>query len=587
MAAKPVAVIDAETDPFGSRDDKGQLIVPKPFLWGFDDGERYREFETQKELIEFLSPQKLLVYAHNGGKFDYHFFLPFLDSYSDVLIINGRLARFKIGECEFRDSYNILPIPLSGYKKDEFDYSKMDAKCRHLHMPEIRRYLRNDCRYLFELVSKFLATYGNGVTLAGSAMKYWQKQFNQEAPQTSADFYANVSPFYYGGRVQCFRSGIIDEPFRLFDINSAYPFAMLHEHPISTAGSQTGAHDPAEPVIDQSLYTIRAISAGAFPFRQRGKLLFPGDETQRVYTVTGWEMRAAIETGTATVLEVMERIDYGKTINFATYVDHFYRMKQSAPKESPEYVFAKLFMNALYGKFGANPENYGNFGIVPVDKANWFVKPELAEEVLEENPGALDIGKHHPPWHDGKDGFPSGYYWNAAGTLGPWALLQGGLNEAEKRYYNLATAASITGFVRSYLWRQICKIRNAGGTPLYCDTDAIAFSGAGVGSFAVSKMLGDWSDEAEKEGGFIRGGIGGKKLYAFEYRIPRIKDGKRITHKTASKGVRLTADQIMRVAAGETVLAESEAPTFSVHSDPCFVNRKVSKTTEDQESLQS
>lgn len=576
MAAKLVAVIDAETDPFGSRDDKGALIVPRPFLWGFDDGERYREFATQKELIDFLSPQKIVVYAHNGGKFDYHFFLPFLDSYTEVLIINGRLARFKIGECEFRDSYNILPIPLSGYKKDSFDYSKMDAKVRDKHMPEIRRYLRNDCRYLFELVSKFRETYGNGITLAGSAMKFWQKQFGQEAPQTSGNFYSDISPYYYGGRVECFRSGIIDEPFRLFDINSAYPFAMMHEHPISASFVESDDCSLTDPFCDQSMYTVEAISRGALPFRNRAKLTFPADETPRTYHVTGWELRAAVETNTITILKIASRIDFGNTINFKSYVDHFYAIKNSAAKDSPEYVFAKLFLNSLYGKFGANPDNYGNFGIVPVDKANWFVKPELAEEVLGENDGALDIGKHRPPWHDGKDGEPSGFYWNAAGTLGPWALLQGGLNEAEKRYYNLATAASITGFVRSYLWRQIVAIRNAGGTPLYCDTDSVAFAGTGAESFSVSKRLGDWGDD----GDFIRGGIGGKKLYAFEYRNPKVKDGKTITHKTASKGVRLNADQIMRVAAGETILAENEAPTFSVHSDPRFVNRRVRATAE-------
>lgn len=580
MAPREIAVIDAETDPFGTRDDNGQLIVPKPFIWGFDDGERFREFDTQKELIDFLSPQKLIVYAHNGGKFDYHFFLPFLDGYSEVLIINGRLARFKIGECEFRDSYNILPIPLSGYKKDEFDYSKMDAKVRHKHMTEIRQYLRNDCRYLFELVSKFRETYGNGITLAGSAMKYWQKTFAQEAPKTSGDFYASVSPYYYGGRVQCFARGVIERPFRLFDINSAYPYAMGFEHPISASCVQAGRQDPAAPVIDQSLYTLRAVSRGAFPFREKTKLRFPDDAVQRQYTVTGWELRAALETGTADVLDVIERLDFGKTINFRDYVDHFYTMKNSSPKESAEYVFAKLFMNSLYGKFGANPENYANYGIVPIDKANWFVKPELAAEALEHSDGALNIGKHRPPYNDGNDGFPVGHYWQEAGTLGPWALIQGGLNEAEKRYYNLATAASITGFVRAYLWRHICRIREAGGEPLYCDTDSIAFTGESAGlSFAISKKLGDWGDD----GDFIRGGIAGKKLYAFEYRNPKVKDGKTITHKTASKGVRLSAEQIMRVASGETVLAENEAPTFSVHNDPRFVNRKVRATAETDE----
>ena len=574
--SKSIAVIDSETDPFGSRDASGALFVPRPFIWGFDDGERYREFDTVKELVEFLTPQKIIVYAHNGGKFDYHFLLPFLDGYSEVLIINGRLSRFMIGECEFRDSYNILPIPLGAYKKDEFDYSKMDAKNRQNHMPEIRRYLRNDCKYLLELVTKFRETYGGGITLAGCAFKYWQTHFDKEAPQTTADFYNDISPFYYGGRVQCFAHGIIDRPFRLVDINSAYPHAMLHDHPISTSCVDVGRVLKTDPIIQQSLYTVRAISRGALPFRHKGKLTFPTDHFLRTYTVTGWELEAGIDTGTVEVYDIPSRLDFGNTINFVDYVGHFYAMKNSVAKESPDYVFAKLFLNSLYGKFGANPENYANYGIVPVDKANWFVKPDLAAQALESSDSALDIGKHHAPYNDGKDGFPVGYYWQAAGTLGPWALLQGDLAESEQRYYNLATAASITGFVRAYLWRHICKIREAGGELLYCDTDSIAFAGAGIEQFTLSRELGDWGIDGE----FVRGGIAGKKLYAFEYTTPKVKDGATITHKTASKGVRLDADQIMRIAAGETILTEHEAPTFSVHAEPRFVSRRIKATND-------
>lgn len=568
-------MIDCETDPFGSLDDKGRLIIPQPFVWGFYDGERFEHFSNAAELVEFLKPQRLMIYAHNGGKFDYHYMLTFIEPYSDVTIINGRLSRFMIGNCEFRDSYNILPIPLAQYKKDEMDYSKMDKKVRHLHMPEIMRYLRNDCVYLHELVSQFRAQYGPGLTLAGSAMRFWKTLTGENSPQTDGAFYAAVSPFYYGGRVECFKQGIVEYPFSVLDINSAYPYAMLRDHPFSESFHEVDCTSK-DAIRGDSLYTVHGIAKGCFPFRERHKLIFPNDDKARTYYVTGWELEAGLATKTfAFASRMVRRCDFGKTINFRLYIEHFYRLKSSAPKESSEYLFAKLFMNSLYGKFGANPENYANSGIVPIDVAEHFTDPTKADAAMDANECALDIGKHKVPWNDGTDGDPAGFYWKPAGTLGPWALLQGDLADAEKHYYNLATAASITGFVRAFLFRHIHAIRAAGGEPLYCDTDSIAFAGPGIGGFSIGKALGEWSDE----GAFTRGAIAGKKLYAFQYATPKKgKDGKPLTHKIASKGVRLCADEIFRVAGGSEVQAESQVPTFSVHAAAKFQKRKIRAT---------
>jgi hypothetical protein len=111
----------------------------------------------------------------------------------------------------------------------------------------------------------------------------------------------------------------------------------------------------------------------------------------------------------------------------------------------------------------------------------------------------------------------------------------------------VSVAASVTGFVRSYLWRNIHKT----DTPLYCDTDSIAFAGNQNG-INMSNELGAWELEAECD----YAAIAGKKLYAF-----RKLDGK---FKTASKGVRLDPSEIIDIAKGATVLYTPDAPTFSI-----------------------
>lgn len=136
-----IGTIDCETDPF-----EPGLIV-QPFLWGIYlyDG-TYHEFASGDAVADFVSDKQLTLYAHNGGKFDYHFLRNHIESDEPISIIAGRLARCRIGECELRDSLNLFgQTRLADFSKKEIDYRKLRANVRHLHMPEIRDYLKYDC----------------------------------------------------------------------------------------------------------------------------------------------------------------------------------------------------------------------------------------------------------------------------------------------------------------------------------------------------------------------------------------------------------------------------------------------------------
>jgi len=47
------------------------------------------------------------------------------------MIIAGRLARFKIGLCQFRDSFNIIPVGLDKWQKQEFNYEILEESERY------------------------------------------------------------------------------------------------------------------------------------------------------------------------------------------------------------------------------------------------------------------------------------------------------------------------------------------------------------------------------------------------------------------------------------------------------------------------
>lgn len=529
--ARRIAVCDCETDPFRAH------RVPKPFIWGYYDGREYRVFYSTIEFVEFLKDQHVIVYAHNGGKFDWHFLLEFCEPYDDVMIINGRISKMRLGLAECRDSYNILPVPLAAYKKDEIDYAIMEKGERDKphNKQKIAEYLKSDCVYLHELITRFIDSFGLVLTQASAAMQYWKKVSKRELPRSDADYYEDISPYYYGGRVQCFRQGIIDCNFQVYDINSAYPYAMLNKHPYSTEYMQVDGY--AEGA---DFYRVECISRGAFPFRGLGGLdnrifglRFPDDNETREYCITKWEYETAIASKTIESVSVKESLIYTDHVDFSEYINHFYemRLKAKAEKDKANDLFAKLLMNSLYGKFAANPENYKNYIIVPMDVI-----------------GGLET-----------------YGYQFAGELGPWGLGEADLTDEQLRYYNVATGASITGFVRAMLWRALSSSSGL----LYCDTDSIAVEKRGPGVI-IGDKLGQW----KPEGDFDRAGIAGKKLYIFR----GVSKGGKREYKTASKGARLTDAQLWAVARGCEVSYTPEAPTFSPRKAPTFTTRRLNFT---------
>lgn len=548
---RPFIVIDSETDPFL----KGR--IPEPFVWGVYDGKVFRHYHNDNfhSLINWLSEQQVIVYAHNGGKFDYHFMLSYLEPYDNISIINGRIAKFFIGKAEFRDSYNILPVPLAKFegktvdgeviKKQEFDYKLMEKEKRY--KPEIWEkivdYLRDDCVTLYQMIHDFQTEYGRHLTQAGAAMAQWKKISGLKTPSSDTEYFKQFSQYYYGGRVQCFKSGIIEQDFSVFDINSAYPYAMLSKHAYGLDYIYS-EHELNDYDRGSGFFKIRAKSMGAFPFRTKTGLSFPADGEIREFMITGWELQAAIDTRTNGDHEVLHAIYHSELQDFSEYINYFYekRLTAKASGDKAGDLFAKLLMNSLYGKFGSNPENYMNYIILPQEE----------RETLNE------VDSDGDPVNEYRDG----------GELGPWILAERELYEDEQKYFNVATAASITGFVRAYLWRAIC---NSGiDNMLYCDTDSIATLSAG-NELSTGKQLGAWKHEGE----FDKAGIAGKKLYIFRGK----KKGKKPReYKTASKGVKLTYNQLWTVAKGTAVIYEPDNPSFSVHCSPRFVARRITLT---------
>jgi hypothetical protein len=421
-----------------------------------------------------------------------------------------------------------LPQGLGKFAKDVFDYNLLKNPTKN--KAKILAYLQSDCENLLNTIQAFEAHYGRSITLASCAMKYWRTDRQKrglEIPDNKSDGTdAEIRPYYYGGRVEPFCSGVFEGDFVSYDINSAYPRAMIEDLPCGIPVIYDGLKGE---ICKRGFYTVECYSHGALPMRTKEGLRFPIGKN--LFHATGWEIIAGIETKTISDVRIVKTVLHDDCIEFNEYVEHFYELKKHAT--GIEREFAKLMMNANYGKWASNPRNYKTLRLVdakelkPEDQKSGWINAHVA--IVAEQPERM-------------------------------------------QFYDVAIGASITGYVRAYLHRSMCAVREGGGQVLYCDTDSMLVKGS-VGNLPIGENLGEWKNE----GSFDIVAIAGKKLYAFHKTGTPMK-GDLSQWKTACKGVRISPLDIVSVARGETVTHKRLAPSYGVNRKPAIVSREVKAT---------
>lgn len=516
---KIIGTIDSETDPFQFE------RIPEPFSWGIllNTGERFLSWgkKCTTEVVDYLLElDECEIYAHNGGKYDFHFLLPYANRHEPVKIINGRIAVMKIGQVKLIDSFLLMPFALAAYQKTEIDYKKFEADVRQKHKQEIQKYQLDDCRDLLELITGFHKIVGKKLTI-GSAAFYQMKKLGFEIPRCGESHDLKFRPFYYGGRVQAFRPGVYENVnLQYVDINSAYPRAMMEAHPIGTEYTMTKRLPKRTGAY---FVEVDAISHGALPIRdEAGFLTFPDDNNIKRFYVTGWELQAGIDTGTVEVIRVHKVYKPLRYQSYEKYVEKFYSLRQQAKAEGNKIMdlASKILLNSGYGKWATDPRKFKDY--IFADYGVWPDGYDLEADLL-------GVSLWSTPAYD------------------------------ERGFYDVAVAASITGYVRAFLWRSICSCENV----YYCDTDSIICESHNL---EMGNKLGQW----KLEGVIDKAYIGGKKMYAVRVKA----EG----WKTASKGVKLSPRELKKVAGGHTVKWRNDAPSFSVTRGVSFTQREVKRT---------
>lgn len=528
VRSRLLSVMDFETDPF----NKGKAVFP--FVLGVYDGLNYSStwsHKCVKQFIEWLQRQPpMMIYAHNGGNFDFMFLREYWAG--EPTIINGRIVEFDIGIHKFRDSFKIMPVALKRLgAKSDIDYQKMNKRERQKHKPEILSYLQQDCIVLYDAIRKFIDKFGMHLTIGGAAIKELQRHHSYDRIIMGADRY--LREYFYGGRNQCFETGVRTGDFHVYDVNSMYPYVMAHcKHPVSAD------IDEGRTITKHTAFIhLEAKNYGALPFRAKdGSLDFTVEKGEFFTTIH--EYNAGLETGTLEPLRIISVKNFFRWADFSEFVYKFYALRVEAGecRNLLDKELYKLILTNSYGKFAQDYRNFRDYAITDQ------VLPQCKLKCIEQE-------KH------------CGKCWELTAQLhGKQHLWEKPVRPFPHNFHNIATGASITGAARAYLLRGIAKATR----PVYCDTDSIICEQLDMPTHAT--QLGSWKHEAR--GNKIT--IAGKKTYA-------LFDGTDCIKK-ASKGALLTGEQIERIAMGEEIEYAQEAPKFKLSGEQVPIIRKIRRT---------
>lgn len=501
------AVLDLES----KMDDTDLAGFTRPFLAGFYDGEEcIQHFDTNPQVawqeryyqqggcVDLLMRTMLrrrysghYLYAHNAGRFDYLFLLPWMMGVGDrlgykftVVPVSSSIQMLKVTHgthvWTFLDSLKLIPTSLDKAAKS---FGLAGKQKHNLDLPESERdlwcsYNKVDLEQLYQVIQKFHHYVENvlcgevGITAPSTAMKLFRRRYLKHQIPRSIECHDFVRSGYFGGRVEVFQTK--GDALYYFDINSSYPAAMLEKMPVGEATYWEGK--PPDRFLRERIGFLEVdvevpedTYLPVLPIRApSGKLIFP---VGRLTGVWSWEeLREAITHG-AEVKRWGRSVWFEGEPIFKDFVIDLYKYRDKSLEGYDEGLDAivKILLNALYGKFGMRTLR---------KKIYRYDDPDLPSNAT-------------PAYPD-----PECPIWFAE-------------EETDAPYIMPQLSAHITTLARLRLHRYMSLAKTRGGKLYYCDTDSIITDV----ELPTGTKLGELKNEYPDHGGRLRGEFLGPKLY--------------------------------------------------------------------------
>lgn len=544
----PVAVFDIETEAW-DQFVCGSLLTVSGSLRSFT-------FKEERAFVEaILAIGTGDVFAHNGGRFDFLWFIDAMirhrlltdsmkitatESGSSALLltITGPGLALKL-----RDSFRMFPISLArmgGKDSVGLDCEMRSDECheaarlqrangkpvigcggycairRSMSKAAMRRaieYCEQDCRALLDGLQRLIAfaegdaRLSLGATTGSTAWKTARAWgLIGPTPLTMREWW-RIREAYYGGRVGLFRSSA-PEGFH-YDITSSYPHQCSQDLP------------DGEPILYHAPSDARRAYRAGKPGIYEAKITIPKDywiPPLPFRAMINGEKRNAYPIGTFFGSWALPEIEYAESLPgvkvdpqgcvvfpesrhpFAPLMDHLIGLRLRFGKDTAEGILLKLWANSLYGKFAQEPATH---------------RLVIATSAMDLGPGATPINESQTAWmvpYDRTPPIPDS-------------------SHVEK-------AAYITARGRIQLHRML--VARGGDDAIYCDTDSVFSTRERGPKDGIGKGLGTWADE----GPFRNFDAIAPKLYRYDE-----DRGGKWKPSLKAKGIALTRD-IDDLAAG-------------------------------------
>jgi len=532
-----------------------------PYALGFKTKKRYKAFYKNKieanislAFLEHLRKRNknepnLIIYAHNGGKFDHWIILKdLLESkcgyIENIIIQNGRIINMpvKIGDHHyiFRDSYCFITSSLdkacddfetkTKKLKGDVDHNKINiVNCITPEIKEYtREYLKNDCLCLYEMIDnfndiilkRFNFTLKEVITNAGIARKCYLKEFynQEETPLYTLNEKIDhqIRKYYFGGRNECMEKlGRMKKgKYYYYDFTSLYPSCMVKElYPygkmniIKTPKKYKNKFNKkwfgfVKCMVKHSKEMLE--NRTVVPYHgiiKDSKLVFQYLEEPQEIVLTTEEIKYSIINNCGYEYEFLEVYNYkNKSVYFKKIINSIFDMKNQAKKEGKNamYNISKIILNSVYGFWGIKLDDRDQINIKKQKnpkKSYCNVIKYLESKTLQDY---SRIGDYDVFRYTGK---------------------------IKSNCANVGIAFFTSAYARMKLHKVIMEVKNKGGKVYYMDTDSIITDYCIEDDLELSqkymknggKDLGELTNETDEYKGFYKEIIIlGNKFYALK-----------------------------------------------------------------------
>lgn len=295
-----------------------------------------------------------------------------------------RLYFTKYDYINIYDSYKILPFKVEKIAHDfgleesklDIDYDKYRPLGYEPTEHEIH-YLYNDCDIIATVLKEIFELGLTEMTQGSDALKDFKntiggnKVFKRLFPVLPILVDGEIRKSYKGGWTFCnpkFQGKAVGAGMVL-DVNSLYPYVLYNKplptgQPIKFQGRYE--YDELYPLYTQRFICRFTVRDNHFPCVQlKNTLRFTpteylcsDDGNPIELTMTNVDLKLFLDHYDVEIIEYLDGWKFRASNNiFKGYIDKWMKVKQENKNTNRSlYIFAKLMLNALYGKFGLKPQ---------------------------------------------------------------------------------------------------------------------------------------------------------------------------------------------------------------------------------------